>query len=82
MKATTAEKRAAQAGREITVARASAWTGSKESCFRAGVDASKMWACSVYNPAVRAIYEPSNFYRTLAELVEDQIEREDFYAGR
>lgn len=75
MNATTAEKKVAQAGREITVARANSWTGSKDACFRAGADASEMWACSVYSPAVKAIYEPTSFYRTLAELVEDQIEK-------
>lgn len=75
MNAKTAEKMVAKAGREITVAKANSWSGSKDACFRAGANASKMWACSSYNPEMKAVYEPTNFYRTLADLVKDQIER-------
>ena len=75
MNAKIAEKKAAEAGRQITVAKANSWIGSNDACFRAGADPSKMWACSSYNPVQGCIYEPTNFYRTLAELVEDQIER-------
>jgi len=63
MKATTAEKIVAKAGRSITVARANSWTGSKDSCFRSGVDASKKWACSVFDPHFKAIVEPANHPR-------------------
>lgn len=87
MNAQTAEKKVAAAGREITVAKANSWLGSKDSCFRAGVDPAKMWACSSF--ANGMIYEPSGFYRTLNELVADQIERaenndaaRDFFYGK
>lgn len=73
MNAQSAEKKVAAAGREITVAKANSWLGSKDACFRAGVDPAKMWACSSYNPNQGCIHEPTGFYRTLAELVEDQI---------
>lgn len=70
-----AENRVAAAGREITVARAYSWLGSNDACFRAGVNSASKWACSVYCPVMRAVYEPTSFYNTLSELVDDQINR-------
>jgi len=82
MKATTAAKIVAKAGRDITVARANSWIGSKDSCFRSGVDASKKWACSVSDPHFKAIVEPTNHYDTLDELVQYQLDKAGYFLNK
>lgn len=74
MTSKSAEKKLAAIGRDVTIDRASAWLGSRDAAFRAGMNPAKLWACSVYNPESGFIYEPTTIYCTLAELVEHQTE--------